>query len=259
MIESLQNKIIKEIKSLNLKKERDKNSLFIIEGERIINEIPKYFNIKYYLISETYSKNKDIKKLENRAKVYIAKDDIFKKVSDTVNPQGILAVCEQYNYNLEEILKKKNPFFIILEEISDPGNLGTIIRTSDAGGADAIFLSTKSVDLYNSKTVRSTMGSIFNIPIFQNINLNLLIDKLKKRNILTLSAHLSGITYPYDIDLNVPLAILIGNEANGLKDSTVKITDKLVKIPIVGKAESINASVACGILIYEVVRQRLNN
>lgn len=258
MIESTQNKIIKKITALKNKKERDKTNLFILEGEKIISEIPDYWNIEFYILSESYYNNLHINLKDKYKNQYIIKDSLFKKISDTVNPQGIMAVCEKYKFNIDENIEKKNHFYVLLENIRDPGNLGTIIRTADAAGVDGVFLSDECVDLYNSKVLRSTMGSIFHVPIFTGLNFDNLIKKLKSNNIMILAAHLNGKQYPYNINLKNSCAILIGNEANGLTKEVSEMADKLVKIPLVGKSESLNASIACGILIYEVVRQRLS-
>lgn len=257
MIESRQNKLFKQTVSLQSKKERDKLGLFIVEGERLVSEIPEDWETEYYMISDSFYKNNRNFDLKPNVNKNIVADSIFKSISDTVSPQGILAVCKQKSFSINSILKKTKPLFLILEKISDPGNLGTMIRTADAAGADAVILSEGCVDLYNSKVIRSTMGSVFHLPIYQNINLELFADELKKNNVRIFAAHLDGINYHYNVDLKSGAAVLIGNEANGLTAEITKKADELVKIPLVGKAESINASVACGILIYEAVRQRL--
>lgn len=249
-IESNQNKIIKQINALKLKKERDKTGLFIAEGERLVKDIGSL--VKYVVISQDYTE--DISQFD---KVYCVSKNLFNKISDTVNPQGIMAVCEIKDYDINEAFKKENPFLIVLEDITDPGNMGTIIRTCDAGGVDGIILSKGCVDIYNPKVVRSTMGSLFHLPIYRNQSIENILDKCKESNIITISAHLKGTTTPYNVDLTKGCAILIGNEARGLKDSTAEQTNTLVKIPMPGKAESMNAAIAAGILIYEGVRQRL--
>ncbi len=259
-ITSAQNKYIKQITSLKSKKERDKTKLFVAEGERLVYEIPKDYNIKYFVLSNNYLNlmNKDrFEKNFPDKKVFLISEELFFKISDTVTPQGILAVCEQKDFNKNDIIKKKNPFFILLEKINDPGNLGTLIRTADAAGVDAVFLSSGCVDLYNNKVIRATMGSIFHLPIISNIDFNILIDNLKNNNIDIYGAHLKGTKYHYEIKLENGCGILIGNEANGLSNEISKKATTLIKIPMLGKAESINASIAGSILIYEAVRQRI--
>ena len=154
-------------------------------------------------------------------------------------------------------INKKNHFFILLERISDPGNLGTLIRTADAAGADCVFLSKGCVDLYNSKVIRSSMGSIFHLPVVINSEFDVLIENLKSKNINILAAHLKGKKTLYDINLTNGIGILIGNEANGLSDEISEKSTELIKIPMPGNAESMNVSVAGSIFIYEAVRQRI--
>ena len=251
IIESNQNKIIKEFNSLKAKKERDKTGLFILEGKRLVDEIPNSWEIKYLLKAESYSE--DI----NFENVYTVKDSLFEKISETVNPQGILAVCHIKEFDVTNVDYSNSPFFVVLENVTDPGNMGTLIRTADAAGADGIFLSKGCVDIYNPKVIRATMGSIFHLPIYRNLNLMDLMEDFKNNNVKTLAAHLKGTSTPYKVDMTTACAVIIGNEANGLSDEISEIASDLVKIPMPGKAESMNAGIAGGILIYEAVRQRI--
>lgn len=251
IIESNQNKIIKEVNSLKAKKERDKTGLFILEGKRLVDEIPNSWEIKYLLKAESYSE--DI----NFENVYTVKDSLFEKISETVNPQGILAVCHIKEFDVTNVDYSNSPFFVVLENVTDPGNMGTLIRTADAAGADGIFLSKGCVDIYNPKVIRATMGSIFHLPIYRNLNLMDLMEDFKNNNVKTLAAHLKGTSTPYKVDMTTACAVIIGNEANGLSDEISEMASDLVKIPMPGKAESMNAGIAGGILIYEAVRQRI--
>ena len=251
IIESNQNKIIKEFNSLKAKKERDKTGLFILEGKRLVDEIPNSWEIKYLLKAESYSE--DI----NFENVYTVKDSLFEKISETVNPQGILAVCHIKEFDVTNVDYSNSPFFVVLENVTDPGNMGTLIRTADAAGADGIFLSKGCVDIYNPKVIRATMGSIFHLPIYRNLNLMDLMEDFKNNNVKTLAAHLKGTSTPYKVDMTTACAVIIGNEANGLSDEISEMASDLVKIPMPGKAESMNAGIAGGILIYEAVRQRI--
>lgn len=251
IIESNQNKIIKEVNALKAKKERDKTGLFILEGKRLVEEIPNSWEIKYLLKAESYSE--DI----NFESVYTVKDSLFEKISETVNPQGILAVCHIKEFDVTNVDYGNSPFFVVLENVTDPGNMGTLIRTADAAGADGIFLSKGCVDIYNPKVIRATMGSIFHLPIYRNLNLMDLMEDFKNNNVKTLAAFLKGTSTPYKVDMTTACAVIIGNEANGLSDEISEMASDLVKIPMPGKAESMNAGIAGGILIYEAVRQRI--
>ena len=245
-IESRQNKIIKKTISLKEKKYREKNKLFIAEGLRLFKEIPKEI-IEYTICDEEYTGVYECD--------YCVSHSLFSEISDTVTSQGIIGVCKIKPCS--EPSFKEKPFFVILENVTDPGNLGTVIRTCDAAGVDGIFLSKGCVDIYNPKTIRATMGSLFHLPIYPGVDITSLLEELKSNNITTYSAHLKGIKTPYEQNLKKGCAIIIGNEANGISRETVEKTDELVKIPILGKAESLNAAVAASILIYEAVRQRM--
>ncbi len=158
---------------------------------------------------------------------------------------------------LSEYQLNEKGFYILAENIQDPGNLGTMIRTADACHADAVFLSKGCVDLYNTKVLRSTMGSLFHLPIFQNVDFIDYIDSMKQKNIMIFAAHLKAQKYYYNTDFRKGCALLIGNEGKGITDKIAQKCHEFVKIPMVGKAESLNASVAAGVLMYEVVRQRM--
>ena len=252
------NKIYKQIKALKERKHRDKEGLFIAEGLRFVNEIPYDWNIEYYAFSESFAEYNDLTLYEKRSGSYIFEDRLFKEFSETNSPQGILAVCVQKKHIFEDIIEKnKNGLFVIAEELNDPGNLGTIIRTADACAVDAVFLSKGSVDLYNGKVLRSTMGSVFHVPVLVEIDMENCIDKFKKAGITLYAAHLHGTKTPYECSLKEPSAFVIGNEARGLTENTSSKCDCLIKIPMPGMAESLNASVAAAVLMYEAVRQRL--
>ena len=150
-----------------------------------------------------------------------------------------------------------NGFYIIADKVNDPGNLGTIIRTADAANVTAVFITKGSVSVYNDKVLRATMGSVFHIPVIEDVDIFEMIQFLKENNIKIYAAHLKGVKTPYELNLkDFSVAFLIGNEANGLDDEVSDCADEFIKIPILGKAESLNASVAASVLMYEVVRQR---
>lgn len=259
MILSIQNKIIKQTLKLKTKKEQEKTKLVIIEGERFINQIPNNIKIEYYLFSESFCKKIDVFNIYKDAPIYITSDDIFKKISETVNPQGALAICNIINQKLENIPINKNSFFIVLDRVMDPGNLGSIIRSADALGVSAIIMSKGCVNLYNDKVLRATMGSIFNIPIVTNYESNEIISYLKHNEFNIICTHLKGNKSPFEVDLCKKIALIIGNEANGVLDEYSKEANELIKIPMIGKVESMNVSIASSIMFYEVLSQRLRN
>lgn len=256
-IESRENKWFKRLNGLKLKKNRDKEGVFLAEGLRFVSEIPKEQAVEAFVVSEGFSAAHDVAIYEKKAPVLCIPDGLFATLCDTENPQGILAVCQKLDWDETAVFRKKDPFFLLAEELNDPGNLGTVIRTADACGADGVFLSKGSVDLYNPKVLRATMGSLFHIPVFQDRSLEELSVKLKQERIPLYAAHLQGKDYPYDLDLRQSCAFLIGNEARGLSEQAAAYCEQWVKIPMPGRAESLNASVAAAVLLYEVVRQRI--
>lgn len=184
-------------------------------------------------------------------------DDLMVRVSDTQTPQGILAVVRKPAWTPEDLLGKQ-PFLLILENVQDPGNLGTMFRTAEAAGATGILMSRGTVDPTNPKTIRATMSSIFRMPFYvaEPVEFMSLLRVWKEQGIRLFAAHLSG-EKPYDLgDYRTGCGILIGNEGNGLTPETTALADELVRIPMSGRIESLNAAMAAGILMYEAARQR---
>lgn len=218
-------------------------------------EAPKSW-IKEVYVSESYlSKANHKDDLEN-VNYEILSDEVFAKVSDTKTPQGIISVLKQPEYTLEEMLKKKNPLLVILEDIQDPGNLGTILRAGEGAGIDGVIMTNATADIFNPKVIRSTMGSIYRVPFIYTSNILETICSLKNKNINCYAAHLRD-SVCYDVpDYKQGTAFLIGNEGNGLKPETADLATSYIKIPMEGKVESLNAAIATSILMYEASRQR---
>ena len=214
-------------------------------------EIPKDWNIRTYVCAESFDILKSKTKLEPLITV---PDSRFAQLSDTVTPQGIMAVCEKRTFTINHIEKT---FILIGERLSDPGNIGTLIRTAAAAGAGGVILSEGSGEIYNPKVIRAAAGASLRIPIVEEANLNEVIPILKKRGITIAAAHLQKAVLPYELDLRRGCAILIGSEAHGLSEEVTALADIRVKLPMAPGVESLNASVAGGILLYEVVRQSL--
>lgn len=250
---SRENRLVKEAIKLKQRKFREKEGLFIIEGIRFIEEAIKSKSIKYILYSSKVYETKGYEKILNSdIEKYEISNEILKELSDTENPQGAVGIVYKKSWNLDDI---KNDLIVICDCIQDPGNLGTIIRTCDAAKG-AVVVVKGSVDVYNSKTLRSTMGSIFHIPVLFYEDFEILIKDLKKRGYSIFAGSLDADKYIYDVDFRKKSAIIVGNEANGILNEHLKYVDEKVKIPILGEAESLNASIAAGIIIYEFVRQR---
>ncbi|NLC67381.1 MAG: 23S rRNA (guanosine(2251)-2'-O)-methyltransferase RlmB [Clostridiaceae bacterium] len=272
-VSSGNNPMIKEIKSLKLRKYRERKGLFFVEGERIVEEALKSgAGIQRIVVAEKAAWDEKLAGLVSIAgargyEIIKVPESLFRDISDTENPQGVLAVVKMSTHSLKDIIRnstftgvgqKRNPgYFVILDEIQDPGNMGTIIRTADAAGFHGVIISNGCVDVYNPKVLRSTMGSIFHLPIHLSGDLAVTLKEVKASNIKIYAAHLKGNKYYYEVDMTQGAAIIIGNEARGISLESEKMTDVLVKIPMPGKAESLNASVAAGLLMYEAIRQKV--
>ncbi|MCR5774534.1 MAG: RNA methyltransferase [Lachnospiraceae bacterium] len=175
------------------------------------------------------------------------KDADFARLADTRHPQGILAVVKQKHYELKDLTG--GSLYIILETIQDPGNLGTIIRTAEAAGVSAVIMNKGCVDIYSPKVVRSTMGSIFRVPFIYSDDLTGTIRQLKEDGIVIYAADLSG-TDMYETAFSERKAYVIGNEANGVSSDMISLADRIVKIPMEGQVDSLNAAVSAAVLMY---------
>ena len=256
MITSTGNAQVKRLLQLQKKsKARNEEKVFIVEGLRMFVEVPEERVEKVYISESLYNKKKQELKLE-RFSYEVLSDSVFEHVSDTKTPQGILCIVKQKRYNIEELLEMENPHFMVLDNLQDPGNLGTIVRTAEGAGVNAVFLSKESVDIFNPKTIRSTMGSIYRMPVIYVEDLVALLDIFKKKGIKSYAAHLEGKNSYDREDYKGGTAILIGNEGNGLRDEVSNAADIWVQIPMQGQVESLNAAIAASILMFEVYRQR---
>lgn len=253
-ITSASNEQIKNIIQLKEKaKARKTSKTFVVEGIKMYNEIPKDDLVSTF-VSESFEKEN--KKLLVGRTYQVVGDSIFKKISDTVTPQGIMAIVRQKEYDVDYILTNRNSeksCIMVLDRIQDPGNLGTIIRTGEGAGISGVVMSSDCVDIYNPKVIRSTMGSIFRVPFAVVDNLPQTVEKLKSSGVTTYAAHLNGELYNSKVLVN-DCAFLIGNEARGLSDEVSAKADRLIKIPMAGKVESLNASIAAAILMYEAAK-----
>lgn len=256
MITSTSNPQVKRLLQLQKKnKVRNEENVFVAEGIRMFSEVPAERVEKVYISETLYNKKKDELQID-RFPVEILSDKVFQYVSDTQTPQGILSVIKQKNYQLEELLFVENPQFLVLDNLQDPGNLGTIVRTAEAAGITAIFMSKDCVDIYNPKTIRSTMGSIYRVPFIYVEDILELLDILKKNGVKTYAAHLDG-KQSYDKeDYRYKTAVLIGNEGNGLRQEVAERADVWVQIPMAGRVESLNAAIAAAVFMFEISRQR---
>ena len=229
MITSLQNNQVKNIIKLNQKaKARREQGLFIAEGRKMFLEAPLHWIEKVY-VSE---------------------------MSDTQTPQGVMTVLRKPSYEPEDILKGKKPLIMVLEDLQDPGNAGSIVRTAEGAGVDGIFLTKTCVDITNPKVIRATMGSVYRMPFVYVEDVVSLKEMLRDRKIRFFAAHLQGKNAYHEEDYTGGTAFLIGNEGKGLTEEAAEAADCLIRIPMCGQVESLNAAMAAGILMYEAARQR---
>ena len=254
IITSKDNEIVKHIKKLKEKKYREEYNEFIVEGIKMINEaIEENAVIKQIIISESFNENEVTQKMKEKNCIFMS-DKLFGSITDVVNPQGIMAIIEK-PINSENTIDFNANNILILDNIQDPGNMGTILRTADSLNLKQIIVSKGSSDVYNLKVVRSTMGAIFRVKVIESENLSLTIRELKKHEIKVYATDLATNKSIYDVNYEKS-AIVIGNEANGVSKEVLDEATERIKIPMIGKTESLNAAVATSIILYEAFRSQ---
>lgn len=260
MITSNSNPRVKQIIQWQSKaRERRKAGVFLTEGIKLFEEAPEESLREVYvaegLLNKLLGKPKWDQKL-SRIPYEVVSDEVFAKISDTQTPQGILCVVKQPVYSLERMIQHTRPLLMLLEDIQDPGNLGTIVRTGEGAGITGVIMSRQTVDIFNPKTIRATMGSIFRVPFLYVDSLTQVLDQLREKGIHTYAAHLEGKEYYDSFSFIEGTAFVIGNEGNGLQRETAEKAESYLKIPMEGRVESLNAAVAASLLMYEAHRQR---
>ena len=262
MITSTSSSQVKHVISLLSKaKKRKKNNEYVVEGIRMVSEVPADLLVKIYMSERFQNNNSEyVKELVKKQgisddSIEIVADNVFDRMSQTQTPQGIMAVVRMKDNSLSDMLSG-NPLLILVENLQDPGNLGTIIRMGEGAGVTGVIMSPNTVDIYNPKTIRSTMGSIFRVPFIYVQDFGEAVSECQKSGVKVYAAHLDGNNTYLGEDYSTPTAFLIGNEGNGLTDDITKQADTLIRIPMEGEVESLNAAIACTILTYEAVRQR---
>ena len=281
MITSAQNTQVKNIIKLNQKaKARREQKLFVAEGRKMFLEAPENLIDKIYVQERNDTTDEDCKAAKEawdaltdaqkelddeevmekvrRFSWESVENGVFRQMCDTQTPQGILTVLRQPSYQMQDLLKEKNPLIMVLEDLQDPGNAGTIIRTGEGAGVSGVFLTKTCVDITNPKVIRATMGSVYRIPFLYVEDVVSLKQQLQDRGIRFFAAHLQGKNSYDREDYKGGTAFLIGNEGKGLTDQAAEAADCLIRIPMCGQVESLNAAMAAGILMYEAARQRRN-
>jgi TrmH family RNA methyltransferase len=249
IIQSKENQQFKQYKRLLTKKYRDREGLFLIEGKRLVDDaIEKEYPIEQLIVRMTDAESQE---KYNALPMVLMDDRCFDELSDTVHSQGVIGVARQP----EDMDIDFTVPLLILDQIQDPGNMGTIIRTAVSAGVSQIATIKGSVDAFNSKVVRSTAGAIFSVKLIQSVDGDDLMAKLKKGGYQIIGSSLEQ-SVSFDAVTYQPLsAMIIGNEGNGINPNRLEMTDINVSIPIKGPVESLNAAVAAGILIYEWGKQ----
>lgn len=259
MITSISNSQVKQVCAYIQKaKERRRDGIFVVEGPKMFEEAPLEWISKVYATESFCSRHISdaIHEKLQKTGCQLVSEDVFAKMSDTKTPQGILCLVKSPIYKLEDLLQYSKGVFVVLEDLQDPGNLGTIIRAGEGAGIAGVIMTKDTVDVFNPKTIRATMGSVYRVPFVYVQDIAEAIDKLKRSNITVYAAHLKGEAYYDAFDYTKGSAFLIGNESNGLRESTAKLSDTYVKIPMAGCVESLNAAVATTLFMYEAARQR---
>ncbi|QOY33951.1 TrmH family RNA methyltransferase [Anaerobacillus isosaccharinicus] len=248
-IESTKNIRIKNSKKLHTRKGREKLGSFLIEGEHLVEEALKW-NV---IINEIYveeSFNIPSKWEINDVPVYLVNDKIMKEICETETPQGIVAVCELIGRKPLQL--EKNGKYLLIDQVQDPGNLGTMIRTADSVGLSAVILGNGTVDLYNSKVMRSTQGSLFHLPVVKG-ELVEWVEKFKEAQIPIYGTALNDEAKAYkEVQEQESFALIVGNEGSGVSEELLRLTTENLYIPSYGHAESLNVSIATGILLYHL-------
>ena len=256
-ITSTGNKLIREVRDLERKaRARRDSGLFVAEGERLCREIPADY-IERIFVAEDYAgalpSFREVSDGKRATKMFQVPRELMEHMADTKNSQGILAVVRQKTYT-----ELPGDFFLILDTLQDPGNMGTIFRTAEAAVVDGILMNTGCVDVYSPKVVRATMGAMFRMPFLVSENLPKEMLRMKERGVKLYAAHLKGTENHWGFDYREPTAFMIGNEGNGLQEDIASLADHYLRIPMMGQTESLNAGVAASVLMYEALRQRMS-
>lgn len=238
---------------------RREDGVYVCEGRKMFDEVLLYAResiVKAYYAESFYA---EYKGEFLQVPFEVVSDTVFKEVSRTVTPQGVLAIVRQPNYSLSGILDGAGQDapcrLLLLENLRDPGNLGTILRTAEGAGMAGVVLGRGSVDMFNPKVIRSTMGSIYRLPFVYVEDFPGLVGMLRQQGFTVYAAHLAG-SVEYDtVQYKTRTALMVGNEANGLTEGAAAAADLRVRIPMEGELESLNAAVAAAVLMYETYRQ----
>jgi len=246
---------VRSVRALSRRAVREREHLFLAEGPQAVREVvlhrPDAVQDLYF---EAQAADRHAAVLDAaRAAGLLAREvspEVLAAMCDTKAPQGIIAVCRPMDVDLDSVLVAHPRLLVILTNVRDPGNAGTVIRGADAAGADAVLLSDSSVDIYNPKVVRSSVGSLFHLPIVTGLPVAVLLDRVRAAGLVLLAADGGGQTLLDEVDLTRSHAWVMGNEAWGLEPAVRAACDTVVRVPIYGKAESLNLAMAATLCLY---------
>ena len=263
MITSFSNDRIRHVTLLQKKaSQRAEEDVFVAEGLRLFEEVPAAQLSEAYFTEGAVEALKergraDITELFSSGRAELVSDAVFEKMSGVQNPQGALAVVRRYSYDWPALFPEgKAPLLLLLEDIQDPGNLGSMLRTAEAAGAGGVILGGECADIYNPKVVRSSMGAIFRLPFMRIRELSYCFSTLHSRKVRIYAAALDGAKCFSEEDFTGGCAFIIGNEGAGIRKETIDEADGALFSPMAGKTESLNASVSAALFLYEAARQR---
>ncbi|NUJ89601.1 RNA methyltransferase [Plantibacter sp. MCCC 1A11337] len=259
MLDNPRSPRVRSVAKLAKRPARQETGLFLLEGPQAVSEALQFrpdLILELYATPTALERYTDIGAAATDAglEVEFVTEQVLESMADTVTPQGFIAVAQQFPTSIKDIFAGEPQLVVILEEVRDPGNLGTIIRAADAAGADAVVLSGRTVDLYNPKVVRSTTGSLFHLPVAVGVELPAVLERARAAGLQTLAADIKGgdlLVARSEGVLARPTAWVFGNEARGLTDEHLELVDRAVTVPIYGRAESMNLATAASVCVFE--------
>ncbi|CAH0206499.1 RNA methyltransferase [Plantibacter flavus] len=259
MLDNPRSPRVRSVAKLAKRPARQETGLFLLEGPQAVSEALQFrpdLILELYATPTALERYTDIGAAATDAglEIEFVTEQVLESMADTVTPQGFIAVAQQFPTSIKDIFAGEPQLVVILEEVRDPGNLGTIIRAADAAGADAVVLSGRTVDLYNPKVVRSTTGSLFHLPVAVGVELPAVLERARAAGLQTLAADIKGedlLVARSEGVLARPTAWVFGNEARGLTDEHLELVDRAVTVPIYGRAESMNLATAASVCVFE--------
>lgn len=263
IITSSQNKFIKLAASLKQKKYRDEVGSFLVEGVRLVEEaVRSDWPVEICICNEESTKNQRVQEILASAqlkhcRVIQVSDAIYSKLTDTKEPQGLMAIMKKKLCPLEDMLEaEENGFFILLDNVQDPGNVGTMIRTAAAAGCSGVILTKGCADVFGTKAVRASMGSVFYVPIVEGLTSSEIISRLGQHGTSIFATSLESSKVYSAVDFKPSVAIVFGNEGNGVSREFLEKAQERLYIPLANHVESLNVAASAAVILYEVVRQR---